>query len=86
MKNLLLLIFGIIPRLFRSRASLEAEIIALRHQLAIYERRGRQPQVRPADRIFWSWLSRIWPGWRKALVFVQPETVIAWRKRKFREH
>jgi hypothetical protein len=86
MKDLLLLILGFIPRLFWSRASLEAEVVALRHQLAIYERLGRRPQIKPADRIFWSWLSRVWPGWRGALVFVQPETVIAWRRRKFREH
>jgi hypothetical protein len=31
-----------------------------------------------ADRLFWSWLSRLWPGWQQALEFVQPRTVIAW--------
>jgi transposase InsO family protein len=72
--------------LFRSRFSLQAEIIALRHQLTVYRRSVRRPQIRPADRLLWSWLSRHWASWRKALVFVQPATVIAWQRRRFRDH
>jgi len=72
--------------LFRSRLSLQIEILALRHQLAVYQRMSARPRFRPADRILWAWLSRAWPGWRDALVFVKPETVIAWRRRKFREY
>jgi len=72
--------------LFRSRLSLQVEILALWHQLAVYQRTSARPRLRPADRILWAWLSRAWPGWREALVFVKPETVIAWRRRKFREY
>jgi hypothetical protein len=36
--------------------------------------------------MFWSWLSRTWPRWREALVLVQPQTVIAWRRRRFRQY
>jgi len=86
MKDFLLLLLGSIPRLFRTRAALEAEILALRHQLLVLQRTSRRPQITAGDRLFWSWLSRIWPGWRDALIFVQPETVIAWRKRKFQEY
>ena len=32
----------------------------------------------------WVMLSRIWTGWRTALVIVQPETVISWHRRGFR--
>ncbi len=71
---------------FRSRASLQIENLALRHQLAVLRRTRRRPRMRPSDRIFWSWLSRVWSGWRDALVIVQPETVIAWRRRRFREY
>jgi transposase InsO family protein len=39
-----------------------------------------------ADRLLWAWLSRAWAGWRDVLVFVQPSTVIAWQRRRFREH
>jgi hypothetical protein len=71
---------------FRSRAALELEILALRHQLAVYQRTCARPRLKPADRIFWSWLSRMWSGWRHALVMVQPRTVTGWQRRKFREH
>jgi hypothetical protein len=43
---------------FRSRLPLQLEILALRHQLTIYERSIRRPRVRLTDRLFWSWLSR----------------------------
>jgi hypothetical protein len=45
-----------------------------------------RPQLRPSDRVFWAWLSRLWPSWQGALQFVQPRTVIAWQHRRFREH
>ena len=61
--------------LFRSRASLHLEHLALRHQLAVYQRLGPRPHLRATDRLFWAWLSRLWPGWRDALTFVQPRTV-----------
>ena len=31
-------------------------------------------------------LSRLWPSWQQALEFVQPRTVIAWQKRRFRDY
>jgi len=71
---------------FRSRASMQIEILALRHQLAIYHRSVRRPQIKPADRILWSWISRLWTGWQDALVIVQPRTVIVWQRRRFRDH
>ncbi len=70
----------------RSRIGLQLEIVALRHQLAVYQRTIRRPQVRPSDRIFWAWLARHWGRWRAALVFVQPATVLAWQRRRFRDH
>ncbi len=71
---------------FRSRLALQAENLALRHQLAVYRRTCARPRLKTADRILWSWLSKIWTGWRDALMIVQPKTVIAWRRRKFRDH
>ena len=75
-----------VKSLFRSRLAMQAEILALRHQLSVYQRTCARPRLRPADRMLWAWLSRTWSGWREALVFVKPETVIAWRRRKFREY
>lgn len=72
--------------LLRSRADLQMEIFALRHQLAVYHRTAPRPRLRPADRVLWSWLSRHWTRWRDVLVIVRPETVIAWRRRRFRQY
>jgi putative transposase len=65
---------------FRTRAALQTEILALRHQLLVLERssRGRQLRLSDADRLLWVWFSRLWSGWRSALMIVKPETVIAW--------
>jgi len=65
---------------------MQLEILALRHQLAVCRRSVKRPSIKPADRILWAWLSRIWSGWERVLVFVQPATVIKWRRRKFREY
>jgi hypothetical protein len=48
--------------------------------------RAQRPRLRltKADRWLWIELSRIWMGWRTALVIVKPETVIAWHRRGFR--
>jgi hypothetical protein len=71
---------------FRTRAVLQAEIIALRHQLLVLHRsnRGRRIHLELFDRLLWVWLSRLWTGWRSALLIVKPETVIAWHRKGFR--
>src|SRR5271156_3582126 len=70
---------------FRSRAALQVEILALRHQIGVLRRSTRKRQkLTMADRLFWAWLSELWAGWRSALVIVKPETVIAWHRRGFR--
>jgi putative transposase len=69
----------------RSRAALQLEVLALRHQLQVLERSRRcRPRLSRADRLLWVWLSHAWPDWRTALVIVKPETVIAWHRRGFR--
>jgi hypothetical protein len=60
-------------------------ILTLRHQLAVYKRKSKKPLLRNRDRLFWSLLSKIWRDWRSELILVEPETVIRWRERKFRE-
>jgi len=72
---------------FRRRVSLQLEVAALRHQLTVYERsRPRRFRIEPGDRVRWSWLARLWPGWRHGVRFVQPRTVLEWQKRRFRDH
>jgi putative transposase len=69
----------------RSHESLRLENMALRHQLAVYQHTVKRPKLRPSDRLFWVWLSRLWPEWEEALEVVQPRTVIAWQKKRFRD-
>jgi putative transposase len=79
-----LLAFG--ASLFRSRRSLHLTVLALQHQVAVYQRSGHRPHLHPTDRLLWVWLSQLWTGWQDTLVFVQPRTVIAWQRKRFREH
>jgi putative transposase len=69
----------------RKRASLELEVIALRHQLGVLKRRrpGRA-RLFFADRLLWVWLCRIWPQVISAMVLVKPTTVMQWHRRGFR--
>jgi putative transposase len=68
----------------RSRAALQLEIVALRHQLGVLHQSVKRPKLTTFDRLLWVWLSRIWPEWRSALVIVKPDTVIAWHREAFR--
>ena len=71
----------------RPRAAIQAEILALRHQLIVMQRSNRDRlRLNPGDRIFWVWLSRVWADWRSALLIVKPETVIAWHRKGFRRY
>ena len=70
--------------LLQSRATLAAENLALRQQVAVLQRSVKRPRVHRRDRIFWVWLSRMWRGWRSSLIVVQPETVIRWHREGFR--
>jgi len=67
----------------RTRVALQAEVLALRHQLLVLQRKKQKQRLRlsVADRIFWVWLFRVWADWRSALRIVKPETVIAWHRK-----
>jgi putative transposase len=69
----------------RSRASLELELVALRHQVTVLRRqRPGQPRLFSTDRLLWVWLYRIWPKVLNAMVLVKPATVIDWHRKGFR--
>ena len=71
--------------IFRSRAALELENLALRHQIGVLNRSARKrPKLTAGDRMLWVFLSRVWHDWRSALAIVRPETVVAWHRAGFR--
>ena len=82
--GILRMIWALVRAFFVSRAALAAENIALRHQLAVLQRSVKRLKLHNRDRVFWSWLSRLWSGWRSALLIVQPQTIIKWHRLGFR--
>jgi putative transposase len=69
----------------RSRAELELEVIALRHQLAVLRRqRPGRHRLSALDRLLWTWLYRVWPRCLNILVLVKPATVVQWHRQGFR--
>ena len=85
MMSLILSLLRTLRRRAHSRAPLELEVLALRHQLHVLQRTRPRPfRLSKMDRCLWVVLSRLWTGWRTSLVIVKPETVIAWHRRGFR--
>jgi len=68
-----------------TNASLRAENLALRHQVAVLKRKSSgRLQLNNLDRIVWVWLSRFWTDWRSSLVIVKPAMVVSWHRLGFR--
>ena len=80
----LALFLSIAAAVFKDRADLVAENVALRHQLSCLVHRGPRAKLRPVDRVFWALLSRYWSGWKESLALVKPATVVAWHRRGFK--
>jgi len=78
-------LLAIMSSIFRSRAGLELENLALRYQIGVLQRSAKKrPKLTRGDRLLWVWLSRIWSDWRSTVVIVKPETVLAWHRVGFR--
>ncbi len=85
MPMILSLLLSAVLMSLRGRASLQLELVALRHQLAVLERkRTTRPRLTRIDRFFWVWLYRLWPGCLDMVVIVKPDTVIGWHRMGFR--
>jgi putative transposase len=69
---------------FARRATLIAEILTLRQQLAALHRTAPRPRLRIWERVFWVLVSRWFADWKQWLVIVKPETVIQWHRQGFR--
>jgi hypothetical protein len=67
-----------------SRRGLILENLALRQQLGVLKQRHPQPRFAARDKLFWVILRRLWPGRKRALILVQPETVVRWHRAGFK--
>src|SRR3977135_819779 len=87
MRDVCSLIWSALIGLFRSRASLQAEILTLRHQLNMLRRKSPQRLTfSSTDRLVFAGLYRLAPGVLDALKIVRPETVIRWYRAGFRAY
>jgi len=81
------LLWSLLLGLFRSRASLEAENLALRQQIIVLRRTApKRLSFNALDRLIFVGLHRLFPDTRHALAVVRPETVIRWHRAGFRAY
>ena len=67
----------------RSKASLAAEVLFLRKQLAFYQERKIKPhRFNDATRLSLLLLARLF-DWKNALINVKPETLLGWHSKAF---
>src|SRR5215472_8008954 len=64
----------------RSDAQLRAEVLALRHQLRVVERRVGKPAWQPGDRLLLAALSRLLPRSAWPALLPSPETLLRWHR------
>jgi putative transposase len=84
MPRTLRLLFVLLVRSVCSRHHLLLENLALRQQLCVSKQRHPQPRFAAPDKLFWVVLRRLWPRWKRALILVQPETVVSWHRAGFK--
>ena len=56
------LVIIFVQSLVRNQTEFAAENLALRQQLAALHRQSKRPKLKQRDRIFWVWLSKLWPS------------------------
>jgi transposase InsO family protein len=82
---LLWLLWSILASPIKSKCQLEAENVALRHQVMLLRRQARgRVHLTNLDRLFLVQLYRWFPSILRVLAIVQPETVIRWHRAGFR--
>jgi hypothetical protein len=80
-------VLAVLASPFKSKSRLEAENAVLRHQLIVLRRRGRgRSQPTSIDRWFLVQMYRWFPPILKAVMIVQPETLVQWHRAGVRRY
>ena len=76
----MLRVFGWLALLARSDRAKDAEILVLRHQVAVLQRQARTPRLSWADRAILAALARLLPGSQlcRLRLMISPRTVLRW--------
>jgi putative transposase len=77
---IILSMFRFVRLLGSGHQAVAVENLALRLQLAAYQRKRKRRILTQLDRLFWVGLSQVWSDWPHALIFVQPDTVVRWQR------
>ena len=64
----------------RKEADLAAEVVVLRHEVAVLRRQVHRPALEPANRAVIAGLPRLLPRRRLGGFFVQPATLLRWHR------
>src|SRR5450759_1003402 len=65
----------------KPRRALEAEVIALRHQVAVLQRTSNRPELTDIDRGLMAGLARVIPRRVRHGFLVTPDTLLGWHRR-----
>ena len=81
-------VFGWLALLARSDRAKDAEILILRHQVAVLQRQVKAPRLSWADRAVLAALARLLPGsqLRQLRLIVSPRTLLRWHADLVRRH
>jgi transposase InsO family protein len=87
MIGLVCFIWSVLAAPFKSKTRLDLENAALRHQVVVLQRKVRgRIEFTNWDRLFFMLLYRWCPSILKAMVIIQPETVVRWHRAGFRRY
>src|SRR5277367_1350239 len=81
-------VFGWLALLARSDRAKDAEILILRHQVAVLQRQVKNPRLLWADRAVLAALARLLPGsqLRQLGLIISPRTLLRWHADLVRRH
>jgi putative transposase len=80
------LVTGALSDIVRSRADPIAENVMLRQQPIVLNRQVKRPQLTNGDPIRLVLVARCTQSWQRALLIVQPDTLLRWHRDLFRRY